>query len=214
MDGTADYPHRSVLIGDMCGVLKAARAPNIEESRRYGLDGKTRQLLNCLVRRLSEHLYFEQRTRKDLFDRLFSAITDYRTKSSRPEAKALAAEVLDGLSRPPSNWLTYLGLNHLMLPSGFVIGRVLFLHPDAEDGLGETFTGFGELAPKLFCSISGIAGTSDLALQRARRDAESALMLVRQKILHGFGAKMYPGQIAFGLSGHWTRKEDGRFDHS
>ncbi len=213
----ADYADRGALIGDLCGALKGARAPETEESGRYGLDRKTRRLVDRLARRLSGHLYFEHREQEDLADELFRAVNGYKRRldeSPRPKPKVLAAEFLDSLAQPPLNWQGFLGLRHLDLPSGTVVGQVRFLRADEEEGLAETFSRFGENAPRTVCTVSVVAGTDNIALERARRDAESALALVRQKVLHGFGAKMYPEQIAFSLTGHWAWKQDGRFDRS
>ncbi|MHB1499278.1 MAG: hypothetical protein ACYCXN_15370 [Acidimicrobiales bacterium] len=50
------------------------------------------------------------------------------------------------------------------------------------------------------------AGTNELALMRARRDANEALGLIRQKVLFGFPAKTYQNQVAFDLDGTFAWK--------
>jgi hypothetical protein len=211
---TVQYPDRGALVSDMCGLLKAARTPLSKEWEPYGLDQSGLRLLNHLARRLSEHLYFEHRTREDLTQQLRVAVEQYKTlrkETPPPITKEFAAKVLDALVQPPANWLAYFGVHHLDLPAGMSVGDVRFIHIDEEEGLTETFSHFGERAPKLLCSVPAVAGTDDLALARARRSADSALALIRQEVLHGFAAKMHLDQVAFGLDGTYAWKIDSGF---
>jgi hypothetical protein len=211
---TAQYSDRGALVSEMCELLKAARTPLSKEWEAYGLDGSGLRLLNRLVQKLSEHLYFEHRTRQDLAQQLRAALVQYKTlleETPRPKAKEFAAGVLDALMQPPADWLAYLGVHHLDLPTGMSVGDVRFIHIDEEDGLTEALSHFGERAPKLLCIVPAVAGTDDLALARARRSADSALALIRQEVLYGFAAKMHLDQVTFGLDGTYARKIDGEF---
>jgi hypothetical protein len=213
-DHSASYPDRGALIGEVYGLLKAARAPLSKEWDPFGLDLNGWRRLHRLARKLSEHLYFEHRSRSALGDELRAAVGRYRARLQdipRPSAKGFAAGVLDELAQPPRDWLAYLGVRHLDLPLGTAVGDVRFLHIDEEEGLAGAFSHFHERAPKLVCRVRVVAGTEDLALARARRAADSALALIRQRVLYGFGAKIYLDQVAFGLDGTFAWKIDDGF---
>jgi hypothetical protein len=193
----------------MCGVLKAARRPPAKEWGTYGLDVDGRRRLHALALKLNQHLYFEHRARKDLLEELHSAVVHYRKllqQSPRPRPKDFAAEVLDRMAQSPSTWVAYLGLHHIDLPTGTSVGEVNFVRLDEEEGLAEAWSHFGEKNPSLLCNVAVVAGTPDLALARARKAAENALALIRQKVLYGFMAKMYRDQVAFGLDGTYAWK--------
>jgi hypothetical protein len=216
-DNPTQYPDRGALVGDMCRLLKAARTPLAKQWQPFGLDPAGRRVLTRLARRLSEHLYFEHRTRNDLAEQLGTALIRYQVllqETPRPKAKNFAAEVLDALAQPPVTWFAYLGVRHLDLPAGMSVGDVRFVHIDEVEGLAEALSHFGDRAPKLLCGVPVVAGTDDLALVRARRSADSALALIRQKVLYGFGAKMYLDQVAFSLDGTYAWEMDGRFQQS
>lgn len=90
------------------------------------------------------------------------------------------------------------------------MGDVRFLHLTDEEALGEPFRHLGG-TPQLFCSVEASGGTNELLVERARRAANSALALIRQQVLFGFGAKIYLDQVAFGLDGRYALKADGKF---
>jgi hypothetical protein len=216
-DGSAEYPDRAALLGDMRGLLKTAKTPLNGVWERYGLDLNGLRHMDRLARKLSESLHFEHQTREDIEKQLRAAVVRYRAllkETPRPKAEAFAVEVLDGLALPPKTLQVYLGIEHLKLPIGTSLGGVRFVYPDEEVGLVETFGYLGERAPKLLCSVVAVAGTDALALARARRAAISVLGLIRQKVLLGLSAKMYPHQVAFGLDGSYAWKIDGEFSQT
>jgi hypothetical protein len=205
----ADYPQRSALIAELCGLWKAARRPVPEQWKNSILDGKGWDLLNTLVDRLARHLSFEHLERRELHDALVTAIRRYKSPQGRqgrsnPE---FAAEVLDGLAREPMQRTLYLGVQHLKLPHGTIVGKVRFLLLSEDQALAQSFADFGDAAPEMVCEVEAIGGTENLVRDRARLAAEGALALVRQQVLFGGTYKIYLDQVIFGLDGKYTWRE-------
>lgn len=211
-----DYPGRADLIGGMQPLLKAARRPLGPEWERFGLDGDGWHRLDLLVHRLTRHVYFEHLGRKKIRDVLHDAVLGYRTMTptERPVGREFAAETLDAMAREPLRRTVYLGVEHLQLPHGTVVGDVRFIEPSSDPELLESFARFGEAAPSLLCEVEVTAGTADLLRDRARDIAETALGLVRQQNLFGFNAKIYLDQVLYRLDGTWTWRDDSEFARS
>lgn len=206
-DDHLDYPDRANLVNSMCQLLKTARTPLTGKWRGYGLVEKGWHQLDRLTHILSGHLYFEHCERKAIRLQLLSDLNRYRALRERGEvlnSKQFATEVLDALAKPPTHWLVYFGVHHLELAGEIAIGDVRFVHIDEEEGLAGAFGFFGWEVPKLLCSVPVVAGNEKLALLRARRSADMALALIRQKVLYGFAAKVYLDQVAFGLDGTYA----------
>ena len=205
----ATYPEHAALIADMCGLLKAARRPLSDEWKRYDLDADGWRRLEQLTDRLVSHTSFEYLERRELQSKLRDAVRRYKDPlgGSRPASKAYAAEVLDALAREPKQRTLYLGVRHLKLTHGTVVGDVRFLQLSDDDALTRSFNRFGGSAPELVCEVEAIGGTDALVLERARKTAERALALVRQQMLFGFMAKIYLDQVMFGLDGKYTWRE-------
>jgi hypothetical protein len=211
-ESPAQNPDRAALVNSLCGLLKVARRPLEGEDKRYGLDNEGRRLIWALARRLSAYLHFEHHTTKELEADLRGAIDRYRAhldERPRPDLKDFAGGVLDGLAADPTVWTAYLGVRDLGLPPDMSVGSVRFMDPHDEAGLVEDFQRASGAEPGLVCVTQVLAGTSDLAIARARQAAEGALALIRQKMLFGFMAKMHPGQLAFDVDGRYVLKVDG-----
>ena len=200
------YPERHALIADMCGLLKAARLPLTDEWKRYDLDAEGWRALEQLTDRLIHHLHFEHLVRKELRSALRDAVRRYRNPPTgqRPDSKKFAAEILDGLARQPTRRTFYLGVQHLTLPHGTIVGDARFLRLLEDEVLAESFERFSDAAPALVCEVEVTGGTDELLLQRAHKTAERALALVRQQMLFGFASKIYLDQVTFGLDGKYT----------
>ena len=59
-----------------------------------------------------------------------AAVNGYKRRldeSPRPSPRSWRPKFLDSLAQPPLNWQGFLGLRHLDLPSGTVVGQVRFL---------------------------------------------------------------------------------------
>src|SRR5712692_5447176 len=147
------YPRRAELIADMCGVLKAARRPLTDESKRLELDPDGWELLEKLTDRLVRHTSFEHLGRPQLRSALRDAVRRYKDPANgrRPDSRQFAAEILDGLAQEPMRRTLYLGVQHLTLPHGTTVGGVRFLRLSEDDGLAESFAWFRDLAPELVC---------------------------------------------------------------
>jgi hypothetical protein len=210
---TRDYLGRANLIGEMQPLLKAARRPLTPEWERFGLDGDGWHRLDLLVHRLVRHVHFEHLGRKKIPDSLHEAVLRYRamTPSERPAGREFAAETLDAMAHEPLRRTVYLGVEHLQLPHGTVVGDVRFIEPSSDPELLESFTRFGDAAPSLLCEVAVIGGTADILRDRARDIAETALGLVRQQNLFGFNAKIYLDQVLYRLDGTWTWRDDSEF---
>jgi hypothetical protein len=193
----------------MCGVLKAARRPLSDEWKRFDLDAEGWGLLDALTDRLVRHVNFERLELDQLRTALRDAVRAYRNPANgaRPNSKAYAAEILDGLAQEPIRRILYLGVRHLTLAHGTVVGDVRFLRLSEHNELAESFAWFPGGVPEMACEVEAIGGTDALVLERARRSAERALALVRQQILFGFMAKIYLDQVMFRLDGKYTWRE-------
>jgi hypothetical protein len=198
-----DYPDRARLIADMCAVIKAARRPLDHDWNRTGLDREGWHTLFRLANRLCRHLYFEHMERNKLRDALQSVVLEYRAiaKGERPKAKALAAEVLDGLAQEPMTRTVLLGLEHLKLPHGTVVGEVTFIRVDQDNDLEEVWNRYWPPASELACQVEVQGGSTDFLVARARSTAETALGIVRLQTLFGFNSKIYLDQVMFGFDG-------------
>lgn len=208
-----DYPGRADLVGGMQPLLKAARRPLAPEWERFGLDGDGWHQLDLLAHRLTRHVYFEHLGRKKIQDALHEAVLGYRAMapSARPAGRHFAAATLDAMAREPLRRTVYLGVEHLKVPHGTVVGGVRFIEPSSDPELVESFSRFGEAAPSLLCEVVVTAGTSDILRDRARDFAETALGLVRQQNLFGFNAKIYLDQVLYRLDGTWTWRDSSEF---
>ena len=200
------YSERPSLIADVCSLLKAARRPLTGEWRRFDLDRESWNLLDRLTDRLVHHLHFEHLDRKELRRNLHDAVRRYKNAPAgqRPANAQFAADVLDGLAQQPMRRTVYLGVRHLMLPHGTIVGDARFLQLSEDGALAESFAWCGGPAPELVCEVDAVGGTDDLLLERARKTAERAMALVRQQMLFGFMAKIYLDQVMFGLDGKYT----------
>ena len=101
----------------------------------------------------------------------------------------------------------YLGVQHLKLPHGTVVGDVRFLLLAEDPEMSQSFARFRDLAPVMVCEVTAVAGTEDLLRDRARQTAEGALALVRQQLLFGGMHKIYLDQVIFGLDGKYTWRD-------
>ena len=200
------YPERAALIADMRGLLKAARRPLTDEWKPFDLDPEGWRVLDNLADRLVHHRHFEHLARKELRSALHDAVRRYKDPPTgqRPDSKAFAAATLDGLAQQPMQRTFYLGVQHLTLPHGTIVGDARFLPLIEDDVLAQSFAWFRDAAPELVCEVEAIGGTDALLLQRARKTAERALALARQQMLFGFMAKIYLDQVMFGLDGKYT----------
>lgn len=208
----SSIPNHGDLIVELLRLIKAARAPLAnEEEQRIGLTLVGWRCLGRLAVKLRANLYFEHIDFKTLQDQLWELVSNYKATAMpvRPKDRQLAEDFVTRLARAPTRQTAYLGIHHLDLPNGTVVGGVHFLHPGDEEGLAEAFSGLRGAPPQLVCAVEVEAGTDELALARAQRLATTALGLVRQKILFGFRAKIYPGQVAFDLDRTYTWKRDG-----
>jgi len=205
-----EYPDRASLIGSMGPMLKAARRPIDPEWQQFGLDGAGWQILDRLTDLLVRHVYFEHLGREGIRESLRGAMVSYRSlrQSDRPKAKIFAQQTLDAMAREPLRKTVYLGVEHLQLPHGTVVGDVRFLEPSQDPRLVTSFAYLSTGAPSLLCEVPVIAGTVDLLRDRARDKAGTALGLVRQQNLFGFAAKIYLEQVLYGLDGTWAWGDD------
>ncbi len=206
MQPAIDYSGRADLIGSMQPLLKSARRPLAPEFERFGVGQDGWNQINVLTDRLERHYYFEHLGRKKICDALREGVQRYRTTppASRLPGKDFAAEILDGMAEKPLRRTLYLGVEHLKLPDGTVVGEVRFLDPSNDPELVEAFSLFGQSAPRLVCEVEAIAGTDVLLRERARSKAEVALGLIRQHNLFGFNGKIYLDQVVYGLDGRYT----------
>ena len=205
-DRMRNYPKRAELIGAMRPLFKAARRPLTPEWERFGLDRAGWQQLDLVVYRLARHEHFEHLTREQIRTTLRDAVVAYRDlgQAERPQARVTAAETLDTMAQEPLRKTVYLGVEHLSIPDGTVVGDVRFVDPSSDPQLLASFTCLGRAAPSLLCRVEATGGTRDLLLSRARDVAETALGLVRQQHLFGFSAKIYLDQVLYGLDGTWA----------
>lgn len=201
-----NYSGRSELIGAMRPLLKAARRPLGPEWKPYGLDPNGWHQLDLLVQRLVRDVYFEYLDRQKIRDALQKAVLRYRSANPRPKGNEFAAEILDALAQEPLRKTVYLGVEHLQLPHGTVVGNVRFVDPSSEPELLESLSNIGA-APSLLCEVKVTAGTADLLRDRAYDTAATALGLVRQQHLFGFSAKIYLSQVLYRLDDTWTWRD-------
>lgn len=207
-------PESSDLIGEIVRLLKAARTPlKSELEKRVGLSEEGWRCLVRLARKMSSNLYFEHHEFRALREELWAVVKDYRSTlpQARPKPRGIAREFFERLARTPTTQTAYLGIHHLDLPPGTSIGGVRFVHPEDEPGLAAAFAPMRPEPPRLVCAVEVVAGTEELALMRAQRAARHALGLIRQKVLFGFPAKIYRGQVAFDLDNTYTWKREGEF---
>ncbi len=204
-----DYPGRAELVGGMLPVLKAARRPLAPELERFGLDRDGWHHLDVLENRLVRHGHFEHLGREKIRDAIQEGALRYREVAAdqRTPARQFAAEVLDAMAQEPMRRTVYLGVEHLRLPHGTVVGDVRFVELSNDPDLTEAFARFGDSAPELVCEVEVIAGTDDLLRERARDTAETALGLIRQQNLFGFNVKIYLDQIIYGLDGRYIWRD-------
>lgn len=190
----------------MLRLLKAARRPLLPEWERFGLDRDGWLELDRLAHRLVRHLYFEHLSLAKIRDHLHQAVLRYRATNARARIpnREFAAETLDAMAQEPLHGTVFLGVEHLQLPHGTVVGGVRFVDPSSQSDLLESMSRFGRSIPSLLCQVEVTAGTSDLLRDRARDVAETALGLLRQQNLFGFNAKIYLGQILYRLDGRWA----------
>lgn len=206
--GISAYPGRADLIGSMQPILKAARRPLTSEWERNGLDLNGLRLLERLVSKLVRDAHFEHLGRDEIREAIRQAVLRYRASNpkERKAGREVAAEVLDAVAREPLRGTLYLGVEHLKLPHGTVVGDVRFVDPSVDRELVDALARFGA-APQLLCEIEVTAGTSELLRERARDKAETALGLLRQQNLFGFNAKIYLDQVVYGLDGTWALRD-------
>jgi hypothetical protein len=207
----SSIPNRGQLLSDIRLLLKCARTPlTTEADKRLGLTEAGLRGLVRLAHRMSANVYFEHHDFKALQEELWEVVRGYRAKSvaERPKWGEVSQELLLKLAREPVTQIAYLGIHHLDLPAGASIGAVRFLHPGDEDDLADAFAHLGD-PPRLIGAVEVVAGTDDLALMRARQAVLHALALIRQQTLFGFSAKIYPGQVAYGLDSRYTWRREG-----
>lgn len=207
--GNRAYPQRAELIADMCGLLKAARRPLTGGWERFDLDADGQHRLEQLTDRLVRHSSFGYLERREVESKLRGAVRRYKNPADkkRPGSKQFVADTLDELVREPTRRTLYLGVRHLKLAHGTIVGEVRFLQLAEDDVLAESFSRFGDAAPELVCEVEAVGGTDALLLEGARKTAERALALVRQQTLFGFMAKIYLDQVMFGPDGKYTWRE-------
>ena len=207
--GSMNYPDRSALIADMCGLWKAARRAPPEEAPGSCLDGDGWERLYRLAERLVRHLNFEYLEQRKLRNVLVGAVRQYKDPpdGKRPNGRQFAAEILDGLAREPMRRTLYLGVQHLKLPHAVTVGEVRFLLPSHDEELAQAFARLGDAAPELVCEVEAVGGTDELLRDRARKTVEGALALVRQQMLFGSMNKIYLDQVMFGLDGKYSWRE-------
>lgn len=197
----------------MLPILKAARRPLSPDREHFGLDHDGARQLERLTSRLVRHLYFEHQTHDQIRNALHDDVLRYRTMqpNERPPVREFAAAVIDALAQAPMERAVYLGVEHLKLPHGTVVGDVTFVEPSQDPELQAAFAWLRDLAPQLLCEVEVTAGTDDLLRERARDLAETALGLLRQHNLFGFMAKIYLDQVRYGLDGTWTVREGSTY---
>ena len=200
------YPERHALIADMCGLLKAARLPLTDEWKRYDLDAEGWRALEQLTDRL--HIICTSSI-SSVRSCAAPSVTPFGAtgtlrQDSGLTARSLPPRALDGLARQPTRRTFYLGVQHLTLPHGTIVGDARFLRLLEDEVLAESFERFSDAAPALVCEVEVTGGTDELLLQRAHKTAERALALVRQQMLFGFASKIYLDQVVFGLDGKYT----------
>ena len=153
--GSMNYPDRSALIADMCGLWKAARRAPPEEAPGSCLDGDGWERLYRLAERLVRHLNFEYLEQRKLRNVLVGAVRQYKDPpdGKRPNGRQFAAEILDGLAREPMRRTLYLGVQHLKLPHAVTVGEVRFLLLSHDEELAQAFARLGDAAPELVCEV-------------------------------------------------------------
>jgi hypothetical protein len=205
----AEYPQRAALVAELCKLWKAARRPLPEELKTSVLDGDGWDALSKLADRLARHLSFEYLDRREIHDALVTAVRRYKSPNVRNglDNRQFAAEILDALAREPMRRTLYLGVQHLKLPHGTVVGDARFLLLSKDQAMEESFARFRDRAPVMVCEVKAIGGTEALLRDRARQAAEGALALVRQQILFGGLSKIYLDQVIFGLDGKYTWRD-------
>ena len=201
-----DYPQRGQLVGNLCAVLAVARRPRPTDSP-YRLEPEGWKLLHQLSDTLSRIRHFEHHTRKELTKSLTQAVSEYQASSPRPSAKPFAQGFLDGLSKSPHTAVVYLAVRYLKLPDGFQVAGVRFIDPDKMPEITSRMSTFGYERPELLCVVEATGGTRQHLSNRALNEAGHALALIRQKALHGFGAKIYIPQVGFYLDGRYALED-------
>ena len=206
-----NYPNRAELVGSMAPLLKAARRPLPSEWEDTGLDPEGWDQLDLVANKLARHLHFEYLELKDLRNILHDAVLRYRATSptERPNGRDVAESTFDAIAREPLHKTVYLGIEHLRLPHGSVVGDVRFVDPSLDPSLLNAFGSLGRPIPALVCEVEVVAGTPELLRDRARAVAETALALLRQQNLFGFGVKIFTEQVLYRLDGTWTWRDDG-----
>ena len=205
-----NYPDRSELIAQVCALLKVAKHDVPDELRGTDLDMEGWEQLHRLVGRLIRHLYFEHLDRKTLETELLDLVHRYKHPHNPqvPRGSALLTEFLDGLASEPMRQTLYLGVEHLGLPHGTGVNGVRFIRLAADPEIAYRFCHLLERAPTMVCEVQSVGGTKELTRERARKSAERALALIRQQMLFGFAAKIYLGQVVFGLDGTYSVTDD------
>jgi hypothetical protein len=131
----------------MLPVLKAARRPLAPEWESFGLDRNGWHQLDLLANRLVRRRHFEHLGREKIRDAIHQGALRYREAADkRPPARQFASEVLDAMAHEPMRRTVYLGVEHLKLPHGTVVGDVRFLELSTDRDLAEAFARFSDSA--------------------------------------------------------------------
>lgn len=188
-------------VNDFCVVL-ADFNPSTGE-----LSTKGNRALWRLITELQANPWFESRDDDDLGKALDDATKAYRAAKPRPKNSAYARDVLDRIATTPERYQFYFGTTDLSVPTGLRVGPVTFMDPNDDPDLLEVHKRYNREVPELCAVVEGEGGTQRHALERARRQAERAVALLRQRGLfgrRGRSFKIYPDQVAFGLTGWYV----------
>lgn len=199
--------NRAELVTAMCSVLKASRRNLAPPWDISGLNPDGWYLLDSLVDRLVRHPNFEHLERRKIRSALHDIVREYRAVDDRPALREYASAALGTLAQEPLRRKVFLGVEHLRVPHGTVVGEVTFLDPAEDPELLKAFERFGAQRPALVCEVEVSAGTPSLLRERAVDVAETALALIRQQNLFGFSSKIYLDQVLYRLDGMWTWRD-------
>ena len=185
-------------VNDLCVVL-GDFDPSTGE-----LSAKGNRALWRLIGELQTNPWFESRDDEDLGKALEDATKAYRSLKQRPKNSGYASDALQRIATTPECHRYYFGTTDLSVPTGLRVGAVTFMNPTDDPDLLEVYERYQREVPELCAVVEGEGGTQRHALERARRQAEQAIALLRQRGLfgrRGRGARIYQDQVAFGLTG-------------
>jgi hypothetical protein len=177
------------------------------------IDRPTYRRLVQLNARLARHLNFEYQTDKEREDTLLSAVTEFRSRSPKPNVRDFASEFLSNMAKPARSLVFYLGVNHLKLKKALAIGEVEILTKAQAKRAIDNNNWPSEFNSSASFARVTIAGTNpQLRLQRARFAVEEALgaaRLVLQEELGRMGG--IREQWLFDLNGTWVARYGARW---